>query len=178
MRNQVLELLPEINEIENTELKEKVIACWEEAIAYRNWSNEELRSIPFTLLAENVQIKFIEHVRTCCKMGLACDRVLSGAYGERKTAINRDYFVAGSLLADVGKLLEYDKNPDGTIFKSAYGKHLRHPFSGVGLAFKHNLPSEVMHIIATHSKEGDGEKRSPESILFHHVDFIDFELVK
>jgi hypothetical protein len=35
-----------------------------------------------------------------------------------------------------------------------------------------------MHIIATHSKEGAGEKRLPESIVFHHADFIDFELVK
>ena len=178
MKEQVLELLPEINEIQDAELKEKVIACWEEAIAYRNWTNEELQSIPFTLLAENVQIKFIEHVRTCCRMGIACDKVLTEAYGERKTPINRDYLIAGSLLADVGKLLEYEKKEDGTIFKSDYGKHIRHPFSGVGLAFKHGLPSEVMHIIATHSKEGAGEKRSPESIIFHHVDFIDFELVK
>ena len=178
MRNQVLELLPEIDEIQDKELKEKVIACWEEAMTFRNWTNEELLGIPFTLLAENVNIGFIEHVRTCCRMGVACDKVLTEAYGGRKTPVNRDYLIAGSLLADVGKLFEFDKKEDGTVFKSDYGKHIRHPFSGVGLAFKHGLPSEVMHIIATHSKEGAGEKRSPESIIFHHVDFIDFELVK
>ncbi len=178
MRNQVLELLPEINEIKDAQLRDKVIACWEEAIAYRNWTNEELEIIPFTLLAENVQIKFIEHVRTCCKMAIACDKVLDEAYSDRKTKVNRDYLIAGSLLADVGKLFEYEKKADGTIFKSDFGKHIRHPFSGVGLAFKHGLPSEVMHVIAVHSKEGAGEKRSPEAIIFHHVDFIDFELVK
>ena len=178
MREQVLDLLPEINEIKNKDLKEKVIACWGEAIAARKWTNDELRSIPFTLLADNVNIHFIEHVRTCCKMAVACDKVLDEAYGERKTRVNRDYLIAGSLLADVGKLLEFDKKPDGTVFKSDYGKHIRHPFSGVGLAFKHGLPSEVMHVIATHSKEAAGEKRSPECIIFHHVDFIDFELVK
>ncbi len=177
-KDQVLELLPEIEEIHDKELKEKVIACWEEAIDYRDWTNDELRSIPFTLLAENVKIHFIEHVRTCCKMAIAVDRVLENAYGERRTPVNRDYLIAGSLLADVGKLFEYDKKSDGAIFKSEYGKNLRHPFSGVGLAFKHGLPPEVMHIIAVHSKEGAGEKRSPEAIIFHHVDFIDFELVK
>ena len=145
---------------------------------FRNWSVEELRSIPFTLLAENVQILFIEHVRTCTKMAIAIDDVLEKAYGHRRTPVNRDYLIAGSLLADVGKLLEFDKKPDGTVFKSDYGKHLRHPFSGVGLAFKHGIPSEVMHVIAVHSKEGGGEKRSPEAIIFHHVDFIDFDLVK
>ena len=178
MKQQVLDLLPEINEIENPELKEKVIACWAEAMEYREWTVDELRSIPFTLLAENVQIYFIEHVRTCAKMALAVNRVLDNAYGERKTPVNRDYLAAGSLLADVGKLLEFDKKDDGTVFKSDYGKHIRHPFSGVGLAFKHGLPSEVMHIIAVHSKEGVGETRSPEAIIFHHVDFIDFDLVK
>lgn len=178
MKQQVLDLLPEINEIESPELKEKVIACWAEAMEYREWTVDELRSIPFTLLAENVQIYFIEHVRTCAKMALAVNRVLDNAYGERKTPVNRDFLAAGSLLADVGKLLEFDKKDDGTVFKSDYGKHIRHPFSGVGLAFKHGLPSEVMHIIAVHSKEGVGETRSPEAIIFHHVDFIDFDLVK
>ena len=178
MREQILELLPEIDKIEDKELKDKVIACWAEAIAFRDWNNRELESIPFTLLAENIQIKFIEHVRTCCKMAVACDLVLDKAYGPRKTPVNRDYLIAGSLLADIGKLLEYEKTKDGRIFKSDYGKHIRHPFSGVGLAFKHGLPSEVMHIIAVHSKEGTGETRSPEAIIFHHVDFIDFELVK
>lgn len=178
MTKKVLELLPEINEIQDSELREKVIACWAEAMKYRNWTVDELRNIPFTLLAENVQIYFIEHVRTCIKMALAVNKVLDNAYGERKTPVNRDYLAAGSLLADVGKLFEFDKKSDGTVFKSDYGKHIRHPFSGVGLAFKHDIPSEVMHIIAVHSKEGVGEKRSPEAIIFHHVDFIDFDLVK
>jgi len=178
MKEQVVQLLPELNEIKDLELREKVIASWVEAMQYRDWTVKELQSIPFTLLAEDVKIFFIEHVRTCTKMAIAIDKVLSDAYGSRKKPINRDYLIAGSLLADVGKLFEFDKKPDGTIYKSEYGKHLRHPFSGVGLAFKHGLPSEVMHIIAVHSKEGSGEKRSPEAIIFHHVDFMDFDLVK
>jgi len=177
MKDQVLKLLPEINEIQDNDLRAKVIACWADAMEYRNWTADELRSIPFTLLADNVKIGFIEHVRTCCKMGIAIDSVLESAYGTRRIPVNRDYLIAGSLLADVGKLMEFDKNPDGTAFKSDYGKQLRHPFSGVGLAFKHGIPPEVMHVIAVHSKEGTGEKRSPEAIIFHHVDFIDFDLV-
>jgi len=170
-------ILPEINLIGDAELQDKVIAVWEEAMAFRGWTPAILQSIPFTLLAENVQITFIEHVRTVCKMCIACDEVLTEAYGKRKTRVNRDYLVAGALLADVGKLLEYEI-VDGKAVKSNYGKKLRHPFSGVGLAFKHGLPVEVLHVIATHSKEGDAEQRSPEAIIFHHADFIDFELVK
>ena len=177
MRDLVLRLFPEINEIENTDLQDKVIACWQEAIEFRGWTEELLRNIPFTLLAENVKIMFIDHVRAVCGMCIACDRVLDQYHGPRRTPVNRDYLIAGALLADVGKLMEFEI-VDGKPVKSDYGKHIRHPFSGVGLAFKHDLPSEVMHVIATHSKEGTGEKRLPESIIFHHADFIDFELVK
>ena len=177
MKKLVLRLLPEIESIGNREIREKVVACWQDAIAYRGWTEELLRSIPFTLLAENVRITFIDHVRAVCRMCIAADEVLDEIHGKKKTPVNRDYLVAGALLADVGKLLEFEI-VNGRPVKSDYGKHIRHPFSGVGLAFKHDLPSEVMHIIATHSKEGEGEKRSPESIIFHHADFIDFELVK
>jgi L-lactate utilization protein LutC len=177
MSDLVLRLLPEINLIKDESLRAQVVACWAEAIEFRGWSEELLRSIPFTLLAENVSIPFIDHVRAVALMCVACDEVLDRVHEDRKTPVNRDFLIAGAMLADVGKLLEFEII-DGQAVKSDYGKHLRHPFSGVGLAFKHGLPSEIMHIIATHSKEGAGEKRLPESIIFHHADFIDFELVK
>ncbi|MDH3890692.1 MAG: HD domain-containing protein [candidate division Zixibacteria bacterium] len=177
MSDLVLRLLPEVDEIKDGKLKEQVITCWNDAIQFRGWSEELLRNIPFTLLAENVKITFIDHVRAVCQMCIACNDVLTKVHGSNATMVNRDYLIAGALLADVGKLLEFEIVDDQPR-KSEYGRHIRHPFSGVGLAFKHGLPSEVMHVIATHSKEGVGEKRSPESIIFHHADFIDFELVK
>jgi len=173
----VLKILPEINEINDVKLRQQVIDIWNEAADYRGWTDELLMAIPFTLLAENVSIPFIDHVRAVCRMCMAVDDVQEVLHGERRTPVNRDYLIAGALLADVGKLLEYEII-DGKSVKSSFGRYLRHPFSGVGLAFKHGVPEEVMHVIATHSKEGAGEKRSPESIIFHHADFIDFELVK
>jgi len=177
MKEMIEGLLPEVAEIGDNSLRQKVIACWLEAVNFRGWTEELLRTMPFTLLAENVKIAFIDHVRAVCRMCMACDEVLKEIHGANRTPVNRDYLIAGALLADVGKLCEFEII-DGQPVKSDYGKHIRHPFSGVGLAFKHDLPSEVMHIIATHSKEGAGEKRLPESIIFHHADFIDFELVK
>jgi hypothetical protein len=173
----VEKLLPEIKLINDTALQEKVAACWQEAIEYRGWTEELLLAIPFTLLANNVTISFIDHVRAVCRMCVAVDDVLNEMHGAKKTPVNRDVLVAGALLADAGKLFEYEII-DGASVKSVFGKHLRHPFSGVALAFKHGLSSEVMHVIATHSKEGEGEKRTPESIIFHHADFIDFDLVR
>jgi len=177
MADIVTRLLPEVNDIKDKTLREKVVACWNDAIEFRGWSEDLLRSMPFTLLAENCEITFIDHVRAVCRMCMVCDEVLVEIHGDKRTPVNRDYLIAGALLADVGKLMEYEII-DNKPVKSDYGKHIRHPFSGVGLAFKHDVPSEVMHVIATHSKEGAGEKLLPESIIFHHCDFIDFDLVK
>ena len=92
--------------------------------------------------------------------------------------IQRDYLIAGALLADVGKPLEYDKDEAGNVIQGKFGQQLRHPFSGVALAYKHGIPAGVMHMIATHSHEGDKMERSIESIIFHHADFVDFDIAK
>lgn len=176
MRDEIRRLLPEANEIRDPALREKVLDVWEDALRTGGWKPGDLMRIPFTLLAENVQIMFLEHVRTVCRMCLAMERVLVEAYGARMK-IDHDTLAAGALLADVGKLLEYVER-DGQIVQGLGGKYLRHPFSGVGLCYRHGLPDAVMHVVATHSKEGDHVRRFPESIIFHHADFTDFELVK
>ncbi len=177
VKRELVEIIPEFNEIRDEGLRAKTLAVWEEALALGGWTLEALQQIPFTLLAENVQVTFIEHVRTVCRLCIAAEEVLREAYGER-VAIDRDALVAGALLADVGKLLEYRQEPDGQVVFTETYRYLRHPFTGVALAYKHGLPEAVLHIIATHSWEGDKFKRRPESIIFHHADFIDFDLVR
>ncbi len=103
--------------------------------------------------------------------------VLKEIYGDR-VPIEHDHLVAGALLADVGKLLEYDRDEKGRLVKGRFGRLLRHPCSGVALCHKHGLPPEVMHIVATHSHEGDKVERSIESIIFHHADFVDFDIAR
>ncbi len=176
-KEELVELLPEFNEIRDPDLRSKALAVWEEGITLGGWTVEALAEIPFTLLAEDVDVTFIEHVRTVCRMCLAMEQVLVEAYGER-AQIDHDTLVAGALLADVGKLIEYRREADGkTVFADMY-RYLRHPFTGVALAYKHGIPESVLHVIATHSWEGDKFKRRPESIIFHHADFTDFDLVK
>ena len=84
-----------------------------------------------------------------------------------------DVTVAGAILADVGKLLEYDIK-DGKSCKSETGKYLRNPFTGVALAMEAGVPENVCHIIAAHAGEGDMVKRTPEAYVVHHADFMTF----
>jgi len=81
------------------------------------------------------------------------------------------------LLHDIGKLVEY-KEEKGKFIQSNLGKLVRHPISGVGLCYSQGIPEEVMHIIASHSWEGDRSRRTSEAIIVHHADFINFEQFK
>jgi len=85
--------------------------------------------------------------------------------------------IRGVLLHDIGKLVEY-KEENGKFSQSKLGKLVRHPISGVGLCYGQGIPEEIMHIIASHSWEGDRSKRTPEAIIVHHADFTNFEQFK
>ncbi len=178
---QIAELFPDIVRIRDATLREKVAAVWDEALTSgcggRGWTFAEIRAIPFTLLAGPIDLRFVEHLNSCCKQCIAIAGVLGEVFGAR-VPVNLDLLIAGSLLADVGKMLEFDKDSAGKVVKGHFGDMLRHPFSGVALCYKHGITAEVMHIVATHSHEGDKVERTIESWIFHHADFIDFDIAK
>jgi putative nucleotidyltransferase with HDIG domain len=153
--------------IKDTFLRNQVVRVWVEAANRGNW--EDIDDAPFTLLIENSG-KLTDHTKRITHLA-------KGIYDLRKEKINCDFLIAGSLLHDVGKLLEYEfKN--GKYIKCDYAKKFRHPVSGALLAKELNLPDEIVYIIYAHSKEGDITERSIESIIVNHCDFIDFEIKK
>jgi len=85
-----------------------------------------------------------------------------------------DVLIAGAILCDVGKLVEYVLGESGNAVQGDYGKYLRHPFSGVSLAEECGVPASVCHIIAAHAGEGDMNKRTTEAYIVHHADFMTF----
>jgi putative nucleotidyltransferase with HDIG domain len=82
-----------------------------------------------------------------------------------------DTVIAGAILADVGKLLEYEIQ-GWKAQQSERGELLRHPFTGVALALECGVPDAVCHIIAAHAAEGDLVKRTTEAFIVHHADFM------
>jgi len=175
MRERLLEQIPEFNEIRDEELRGKVVNTWLDGLKRGGWTPEQLQKFPFSLLIEGLEVSFLEHIRACAKMSAGIHDMLIDHYGG-KLSLNRDYLMAGSLIADVGKLLEYKPDAEKGAVKAEHGNQLRHPFSSVGLGWARGLPDEVLHIAAVHSKEGAGFRRSQEAIIFHHADFIDFQI--
>lgn len=165
-RKYIEEILPQIGKIRSKELQDGVVKVWLLAAEKGGWDN--IDDVPFTLLAD-VKASLIEHTRIVTDMAIAIG-------GTRKD-LDMDVLITGALVHDVGKLLEYERQGE-TIVKSSFGKLVRHPVSGYGLVLAAGMPVEVAHIVAAHSKEGDSVTRSPEAIVIHHCDFIDFDIAR
>jgi len=135
--------------------------------------------IPFTLLIPNCPASYLTHTRGVTRV---CKRVyeeFNALYkDEGGFQLDHDKLMAGAILHDVGKLVEYEKAPDGSTVKSQMGKDLRHPFSGTVLALRNGISTEIGHIIANHAHEGDGTLRSPEGVVVNKADFVNFETIK
>lgn len=177
LRETVANLWPEIHWIENIELREKVARTWELALKRTSLKPEDLHEIPFTLLIPNCPTTFMDHKRCVVHIARDSAKAMKNFMGH-SLQIDLDTVIAGAILADVGKLLEYEIGPDGKSRQSSFGEALRHPFTGVALALECGVPPEVCHVIAAHAAEGELTKRTTEAWIVHHADFMAFDPYK
>jgi putative nucleotidyltransferase with HDIG domain len=176
MRDAVEKLWPELEWIENPELREQVTQTWVVSMERSPLDPVDLERIPFTLLVPDCPATFMEHKRCVVHIAKRSAESMEEFLG-KALPIELDVVIAGAILADVGKVLEYEK-VDGVAVQSARGKALRHPFTGVAVAMECGVPDEVCHIIATHAAEGHLVTRSTEAWIVHHADFMSFEPFK
>jgi putative nucleotidyltransferase with HDIG domain len=174
MNTTVSRLWPELEWINDKSLREKTARTWEIALERSVLKAEDLDIIPFTLLCgPDLKVSFMEHKRCVVHIAKVSGEKMNEFFG-KDLPVNMDVLIAGAILADVGKLLEYELDGDGKLIQGKYGQYIRHPFSGVSLADECGLPPEVCHIIAAHAHEGDLVKRSTEAYIVHHADFMTF----
>ncbi|MDP8237991.1 MAG: HDIG domain-containing protein [Candidatus Hatepunaea meridiana] len=172
MLEQIKQLWHEIEWIADEELRRQTAETWALALEKSALDVKDLHDIPFTLLVKDCPITFMEHKRAVVHISRESAKVMSRFFGDN-LPIDMDTVISGAILCDVGKLMEYEK-VDGKAVVSQYGRYVRHPFSGVGLAMQCGIPDRVLHIIAAHAGEGDKVKRSTEAFIVHHADFMSF----
>ena len=161
--------------IEDDALRAKVVDAWMLGIAQGGWeSMDQLREMPFTLVADTRGVNFIEHTLavTASAVGIAKSQLTH--YAKMPYAVDMDRLVAGGLLHDVGKLKEIERRDDGTHGRSRSGQLERHPISGAVLAAEAGLPEEIVNIVACHAKEGEGRHQVVETVFIHQADFATF----
>lgn len=161
----VMELFPDVCQIENASLREAVISIWEEFWQSSEWTNIE--NVP---TSAEIPYSHITHNRAVLAMALSVAEVFERFHG---VSVNRDYLIAAALLQDVSKLAEYRPGEDGRPEKTEAGKQFPHAFLAASVSMQKGVPPEVIHILLYHSP---GAAIFPESIegkILYYVDQLD-----
>jgi putative nucleotidyltransferase with HDIG domain len=172
----ILKIVPEFGLIEDKELREKSLQVWASELEKYGYSAGDLEKMPFTTLIENNPVSLAVHMRSLARQCAACADMMKEDYGA-DIELDRDVLIAAALLHDIGKVGGTEKVGDG-FRQSSREELLHHSFSGVGILMAAGLPDKLVHAVAVHSKDGEGRRRTPEAVLLHHVDFMNYEALK
>ena len=115
-----------------------------------------------------------DHFRAVTKIALGMMDSLAERYAD--TAPDRDVGIAGALLPDVGKFMEFVPRNGGVDY-AENAKLMRHPLSGAIVAARAGLPDSIVHIIAVHSFEGKDSHETRESAIVKMADDTAFKYI-
>jgi putative nucleotidyltransferase with HDIG domain len=174
LRKTVVEDLPEIEEIQNPELRRGAIEAWAFSLAHSSFgriSDILPEGNPGqSTLKRGTQA---DHLRGVAHLALAIADEFKATRPE--CVIDRDVVLTGGLCHDVGKPYEFDpvnlkrwaEDP------SAVGQPtLRHTVFGTFVCLSVGLPEEIAHIVCGHSLEGQHLGLSSECMIVRHADHV------
>ena len=166
MKLKMIDLIPEIDEVKNEETRQRVITVWEEAIRLGGWTDP--LKIPFNPTIGPIP-SLIDHTRSVTRTAL----FFADGYENRfQKGIDRDLLAAGAILHDVSKAMESEPTPDGAV-KSEIGKTVPHGFFGGYLAWKAGVPTELIHLITTHTHAVAMLPQRIEGVILRYADLLD-----
>jgi putative nucleotidyltransferase with HDIG domain len=181
-RDEMYRLLPELCLIENAKLRETCADVWIEALEAGGWFEKAgWGKFPFSVtLRDDCPENLLTHTGQVALTSLAIYDSLAPVRG-RVGECSRDTVLAGALLHDVGKLLEYDLDAEGRSCNSRTAKKFRHPVWSYYFAQKHGMHEDIVHLVLTHSRffspEGANAYRTAESIIVKASDGLCYEYV-
>jgi hypothetical protein len=167
-RDYLLSLFPEIEKINDTELAEKVLEIWSNVLDESPW--ERVEDVPKNPLYASESDTLLRHTQSVIRMAMAVAAVVSEVY-ERD--VDMDILIAASVLHDVCKLREYDKNG-----LSEFGKLMQHGVYSAVKGFEFGMSLKMNHILLTHTKKSTVMPQTIEGLILHYVDYLDSDITR
>lgn len=172
LRAGVQRSLPEVDDIQDPELRAKVVEAWAFALSQTEFTAiEQLRASGGPTSPPMKQGTQADHLRGVARMAVALADALEGVVGP--LGIDRDLLLACALCHDVGKPFEFSPRNQArwqaTPAAAGYPS-LRHPVYGAHVALTVGLPEAVAHAAAAHSAEGERVVRSLENTIVNIAD--------
>jgi HD superfamily phosphodiesterase len=162
-------VFPELEAVDDDALRSGVARAWTIAADDNGIDVADLEAVPWFPPAQRElgmaadDVSLVEHVRdvTACAVGLA----ESLADREYVPGIDMDTVVAGALVHDVSKLYEFDG-----MERTEVGGLLGHPYFGVSVTARADLPVEMAHIVLSHTPRTNVEPATLEAAFVRRAD--------
>ena len=183
LRAGVRESLPEIDDISDDDLRNKVIEV--HALALSETEFTRIEEIPEPEEGPGASpLRFgtqADHYRAVTRMAIGLADALEGLYGP--LGIDRDILIASALCHDVGKAFEFSPQNEARWNENravAGFPAIRHPVYGVHLGLVVGLPEEVVHCIGGHSLPGEGAliEASLETTIVKYCDHSSWKILE
>lgn len=174
LRASVRQSLPEVDEIQDKVLRDKVIEAWAFSLSQTEFTSiDQIRASggPETpALKDGTQA---HHIRGVAQIAIGIADGLEKIHGD--IGIDRDLLWACALCHDVGKPFEFSPQNQAR-WKSDVGAvgypSIRHSVYGVHVALTVGLPEAVAHTAGAHSSEGELIKRSLVNTIVHQAEYV------
>ena len=175
--DEIRALFPEVEQIQDPDLREGVIDIWLDLARETAW--ERFEDIPKNLKEEK-HMTLIGHVQGVTQMALAMADIAERLHG---VAIDRDLLIASCVLHDISKPLESAPNPGGPPTGSSvpsekiteFGEKIQHAVYGAHKIWAKGLPKalELAHLVITHTRTSNTRSNSYEAALLFYADWAD-----
>ncbi|MFD1514894.1 HD domain-containing protein [Halomarina rubra] len=162
----VREAFPELDRIEDDDLRAGVVRAWTTAMAENDVT--DLDAVPWFPPAQrelDIDDEYlVGHVRDVT----ACAIALAETLAERRDPdLSMDLIVAGALVHDVSKLAEFDE-----MAETAVGDLLGHPHYGVHLVAAAGLPVDLQHVVLSHTSRTTVDPATLEAEVVRRADEV------
>jgi putative nucleotidyltransferase with HDIG domain len=164
LRAGVRRSLPEIADISDEALRDKIVDVWAMALGETEFSSIDDMTCSGMIGTRHYPGKTqSDHQRGVGRIARAIAQEMRDMHGE-EIAIDPELALASGLLHDVGKPFFYSmENVNRWRKRRTYtGKPpFRHTMYGAHLALQAGLPEEIVHCIASHDQHMDGQYVNP-----------------
>lgn len=180
LRRSVIKSLPELDEIGDKSLRNKVVDAWAYSLGQSSFKSiDEIRPSgnPDTpSLKSGTQT---DHIRGVTQLAMVIAETMGKLFP--RLSIDRDLLISCSLCHDVGKPYEFDpanqKRWSEVPAQSGFPA-IRHTQFGTHVCLMVGLPEEVCHAAGCHSGEGELVQRSLHVTILHHADYVFWETLQ
>jgi len=161
--------------ISDQSIRQKVIETWCKASLAGGWKSiEELRELPFTVVADPQGISLLQHTKAATEGAIALAKIQMETISTFP-CVDIDILVAGALLHDINKVVMFERD-ENNFFRKKEGYSVNTPsFPGIKIARETGLPDDIVGVIEYECRKALGNPPNVEAILIHHADMTTFD---